>query len=310
VLIGSLISPLYADNKGRRGTTIIGWIVTILGILTCVAAPNITVASVGLFFVGVGAASASNIGLIYMVEVFESNLRQKSMAAISVCSTIGGMAATLFYYLFKDWWKTTVYSLLLPAVAALILMLIFLQESPMFLLRQGATHAQHVMNKIARLNTGRSDLITLEDIKNVMDNEQVEEYNQTITPLDLFRFPSLRIITICGSIISIATYMMYFGPILIVGQIGFDIYTTNVVLNSSDLLVYYPLFLIIDKIRRKKTAIILMSVAAAVAGVLVFVVVPSDCNGSCSQIVVQLVLVFVFRFCISMLYAIIMIYAN
>jgi hypothetical protein len=93
---------------------------------------------------------------------------------------------------------------------------------------------------------------------------------------------------------------MYYGPILIVGQIGFDIYTSNIVLNASDLLVYYPLFLVIDKIRRKKTGFILMSVAATIAGVLIFIVTPNDCNGNCSEIVVQLVLVFLFRYCISM----------
>lgn len=93
---------------------------------------------------------------------------------------------------------------------------------------------------------------------------------------------------------------MYYGPILIVGQIGFDIYTTNLVLNMSDLLTYYPLYLIIDKIKRKKTSIILLAVAAAISVILIFVVVPSDCNGICSTIIVQLAMVFVFRFCISM----------
>jgi len=121
-----------------------------------------------------------------------------------------------------------------------------------------------------------------------------------ITAFDLFRFKSLRVITICGGLACAATYMMYYGPILIVGQIGFDMYTTNVILNASDLLTYYPLFLIIDKLRRKKAGIILMSIASFISGVLIFVVAPTDCNGTCSIIIVQLVLVFVFRFSISM----------
>jgi hypothetical protein len=121
-----------------------------------------------------------------------------------------------------------------------------------------------------------------------------------ITPLDLFRFKSLRLITICGGIVTMATYMMYYGTIFIVGQIGFDIYTTNTALNLSDLLVYYPLFLIIDKVRRKVTGIILLCTASALSGVLIFVVAPSDCNGTCPEIIVQLVLVFFYRYCISM----------
>jgi MFS family permease len=166
--VGFIIISFYADNKGRKDTTIIGWTVSILGLVMTLAAPNITVASIGLFFAGVGTDSATNITLIYFVEVFEARFIQKAMAAISACITVGGMVSTLFYYLFEDWWTTTLYSVLIPAVITLILMLIFLQESPMFLLREGAVSAQLAMNKIAKLNTGRSNIITLEDIGNVM----------------------------------------------------------------------------------------------------------------------------------------------
>ena len=67
---------------------------------------------------------------------------------------------------------------------------------------------------------------------------------------------------------------MYYGPTLIVGQIGFDIYTTTVILNVSDLLTYYPLMIKVDKIRRKKSLIIQFGVATVISGVMIFLVKP------------------------------------
>jgi MFS family permease len=66
-LVGFIIVSFYADNKGRRKSTIIGWSVSLLGIILTLASPNITLASIGLFFAGVGADSASKINMVYMV---------------------------------------------------------------------------------------------------------------------------------------------------------------------------------------------------------------------------------------------------
>lgn len=71
------------------------------------------------------------------------------------------------------------------------------------------------------------------------------------TPWDVFKYSSLQTITIAQGLISMSTFLMYYGPTLIVSQFGFDMYSSQVVLNVSDLLTYYPLMLIIDKVRRK-----------------------------------------------------------
>jgi len=100
---------------------------------------------------------------------------------------------------------------------------------------------------------------------------------------------------------------MYYGPSLIVSQFGFDVYTSTVVLNVADLLTYYPLMLMVDKIRRKKSLIIMFSVATVIAGVMIFLVKPSDCD-ACPIVFVQLALIFIFRFAISMEFALMNVY--
>ena len=123
----------------------------------------------------------------------------------------------------------------------------------------------------------------------------------------MFRYPSLLLPTITQALVSLSTYLMYYGPTLIVGQIGFDIYTSTVILNVADLLTYYPLMLIVDKIRRKKSLIIMFGVATVISGVMIFLVKPDDCD-ACTILYIQLVLIFIFRFAISMEFALMNVY--
>jgi sugar phosphate permease len=100
---------------------------------------------------------------------------------------------------------------------------------------------------------------------------------------------------------------MYYGPLLIVSQFGFDIFTSNAILGLADILTYYPLMLMIDKMKRRQACMIQLGVASLICGILIFVVAPEDCD-NCITIYVQLALIFIFRFLISMEYAIICIY--
>jgi len=104
-----------------------------------------------------------------------------------------------------------------------------------------------------------------------------------------------------------ATFFMYYGPTLIVDQFGYDIYTSTTILNVADLLTYYPLMLIVDKIRRKKALIIQFLVATIISGVMVFLVKPEDCD-SCAIVYIQMALIFIFRFAISMEFALMNVY--
>lgn len=129
-----------------------------------------------------------------------------------------------------------------------------------------------------------------------------------ITPVDLCRFPSLRIITICGSIVSFVTFAIYYGPILIVDSIGFDIYTSNVMLNVADLLCYIPSYYLIEKQPRKLLCIALIGLATLCAAIMVFVRKPEDCDGQCGEAIIELILIFIFRFSVSMEFTVMIIF--
>lgn len=110
----------------------------------------------------------------------------------------------------------------------------------------------------------------MEDIESVIKYQQTVKYSKPSSPMDIFRYGSLRFITICGGFINMSTFFMYYGPSLIVDQFGFDIYTSSSVLDIADILVYVPLMLIINKLRRRFGGIIMFAIATLISLFLVF----------------------------------------
>lgn len=112
-----------------------------------------------------------------------------------------------------------------------------------------------------------------------MDNQIAGDLNDKyITPIDLCRFPSLRLITITCSFISFMTYAMYYGPALIINDIGFDIYVSSYLVNLSELVTFIPSFFLIEKIPRRRTGMVLFVVAGVCALLLTFIEKPEDCD--------------------------------
>lgn len=132
-----------------------------------------------------------------------------------------------------------------------------------------------------------------------MECQETVKYDLRSSPIDVFRYRSLRTLTFALGVIGISTSMLYYGPTLIIDQFGFDIYTSETVLNIADVMCYYPLMLIINKVKRPQTASLLFAVATLMSFILTFVTKPDKCDG-CATVYFQLALVFIFRFAISM----------
>ena len=62
--------------------------------------------------------------------------------------TAGGMVATLFYYIWESWQITTIFVVIFPSMLFLILSIIFLKETPMFLIKNDPEDTVKVLNKI------------------------------------------------------------------------------------------------------------------------------------------------------------------
>ncbi len=52
---------------------------------------------------------------------------------------------------------------------------------------------------------------------------------------------------------SFLLYAMYYGPTLIVEDIGFDIFISGILMQCSEIIIYPPTYKYIEEIPRKKT---------------------------------------------------------
>ena len=106
-----------------------------------------------------------------------------------------------------------------------------------------------------------------------------------ISPLDLCRFRSLRMMTICLCYLAFTVYALYYGPALVIDKIGFNIYVSSFVVQISELVVYIPLYFVVDKVPRQKAGMILFSISGVCASMLLFINKPSDCD-FCTEAIV------------------------
>jgi len=156
------------------------------------------------------------------------------------------MLTTLFFFLIPSWRVNWIILVTVPSIVELVLLWIYIEETPQFLLKKGVEQALKALNRIGKINKGREDVLDEEDIESVKQQQMNEDYNDKyITPIDLCRFSSLRTITICCSIVSFMTYAMYYGPSLIIDSIGFNIYISNIMVNLSELVTFIPSYLLI-----------------------------------------------------------------
>lgn len=99
-----------------------------------------------------------------------------------------------------------------------------------------------------------------------------------ITPLDLCRFASLREKTICLCFLSFVIYALYYGPVLIIDKIGFNVFASSYVVQFSELIVYAPLYYYVNKIPRQKAGVVLFLISGICSVALLFIHKPTDCD--------------------------------
>ena len=124
--------------------------------------------------------------------------------------------SVLLYFLFEDWKIVTGILLCAPVVLNMALSLWYVKETPMYLITKDPENALKELNKIGEINKNQKNCLTMEDIQNVMKCQETVKYNKVSSPIDVFRYKSLRLITITLGLISMSTFLLYYGPSIIV----------------------------------------------------------------------------------------------
>lgn len=123
---------------------------------------------------------------------------------------------------------------------------------------------------------------------------------------DMFKYPSIRYISLYVCILSFTIYLMYYGPLMLMEKYNLNVFVSAIVLTMSDILVYPIVYFYVERMRRKLMGKLLFAVAVVSAVGLFFVTNRNDDFWK----ILQMVLIFVFRFAISFYFVIFAIYST
>jgi hypothetical protein len=69
-------------------------------------------------------------------------------------------------------------------------------------------------------------------------------------------------------------YAMYYGSMMIMQDLGFDIYSTNFIIQLAELVVYLPVYVYIAEMRRKVVGVTCFMILVGLSAILIVVDIP------------------------------------
>jgi MFS family permease len=125
--MGYLFINYLSDNHGRKKIIRIAWSICTFGCALLAYAQNMWMASLGLFFCGMGADSAISITISIIVECYDNKMRQKHNIIIQASFLIGGLIMTGVFWKWKDWHLLALYVFFIPSAITLLMFFMFLK---------------------------------------------------------------------------------------------------------------------------------------------------------------------------------------
>lgn len=86
------------------------------------------------------------------------------------------------------------------------------------------------------------------------------------------------------SVLAFFTYAMYYGPALVMDEVGFNIFFSSSLIQLSEICSYVPAFLYIQQLPRRRTGIVIFTVVAVLSFILAFLERPKECDGCAHQV--------------------------
>jgi hypothetical protein len=144
-------------------------------------------------------------------------------------------------------------------------------------------------------------------MKNEYKEEMTVDKSVALTFLDLFRFSSLRMITVCSMLLFFSVNILYNAPQMLIDQIGFDFYLNGIIINCSELTTFFFTYFLITQVQRRLLNITTSTVSLVCSIILIFA---HSCTGeTCSHSNgFEMVMIFIMRFAVSILNQIMYIY--
>ena len=197
-----------------------------------VSSTQIYIVLLALFILGFGTVTKYTTCFVSVAEIVDSEMRQKYLVLFEVGQAIGTLLVGVFYYLIPHWRYNMMITNIAPLALCLLIFIFFLQETPKYLVKN-PENAVKSLNRIAKINKGEDNVVTLEDINSVVQaqSEHHEQFKSiTVSPLDLLRYKSLRTISFAVAAIVFSKRYVKFGPLILIDNLGVNIFVNQIVM--------------------------------------------------------------------------------
>ncbi|XP_023018832.2 organic cation transporter protein isoform X2 [Leptinotarsa decemlineata] len=223
VAIGGLVCGILSDKYGRKRTLMAS--VLIQSVLGTIIAFSPWFFFYAIFRAMLGFISVSVVfsGFVLCMELVGGDWR--TISGISYLFPVSGSYVTIsgLAYLLREW-RHLQLAISLPGFLFLILWFV-LPESPRWLLAMGRTdEVMKILEDAAKMNNR-----TLPpNLDKQLQPESVEQETENVNVLDLFKTAHMRKKTFCLFLIWFSVYLVYYGLVLNLGNIGGNLYVNSV----------------------------------------------------------------------------------
>ncbi|XP_056383023.1 solute carrier family 22 member 6-B-like [Hyla sarda] len=234
VLFGAMLYGPLADRFGRR-TVILCCLLQIASMGTSAAfSPNFSAYCVFRFMTGMGICGLVINDLGLTMEWVPKKYRPTVSIIQGTCLTLGQLVLAGMAYAITDW-RWLQLALSLPFFIFPILIWWVPESYRWLALKKRSQHALWSLNRAARINGEKNGtFITLEMLTHE-NNENAPRRSSSATPLDLFRTPSMRKITIGLSMSWFSSSFCFFPIAMDIQRFGYSLYLMQVIFGCAEL---------------------------------------------------------------------------
>ena len=130
---------------------------------------------------------------------------------------------------------------------------------------------------MARLNGKTPEDLSVKKIEGLQERYQKlleasrKESQEKFTVRDLFKYPSLRMLTIMVVIMFCITMFMFFAPVLMIDRFKLNLFVNGGVNGISETIAYPFSYLLITRVQRRTLAYICFAISCVCSTILLFV---------------------------------------
>jgi MFS family permease len=319
-MAGCFCIALVGDLLGRKRLILSNLLLTILGLVVALLGDSLPLIGTGLFLTIFGIQNAGYTTFYFITEKVSETHRSKFMIAIQMAYGAGILLNPVMAYYVRHWQAILLFFFLIPLLLATLAMAYFVTDTPICLLtRYSLPQALQAFKYIARVNKHQHfDLkeeeltSTLEAYRERLNSGGTTFQRKNFTVVDLFCYKSVRNITVGLIVLNIVLGLLFFGPVLILSEFELNIFVEGLVVGLSEFVSYPLCYYLITRTKRQLLAYRCFAVAAACQILLIFVWNQgATANFSSTyESCLLMLLIFVFRFAISVEYAFFFVYVN